>query len=149
MTEFHPSQTSSRAAELLCCRLIAASGDHHWCSWSSPYSLSIWHAVGVAFSNQYQRCRAQPLGEPKGNVPKSRVKFCLPYYNSHISGLKFCSGPLAGASLPQTMLVPNKHPKAGGGRLPCQIPNSCSLVPSISAAMPVAVAEQLLSVAEP
>lgn len=98
------------------------------------------HHVGVSFSNQDYTCRAQSLDGPEGNIPKSREKFCLPYYSSHISGLIFCSRPLAGAksSLPWTMLVSNKHSRAGGGTFPCQIPNSCSLVPSIPSAMPVA-----------
>lgn len=71
---------------------------------------------------------------------KSREKFCLPYYSSHISGLKFCSSPLAGAkpSLPWTTMVSNKHSRAGGGTFPCQIPNSCSFAPSIRSALPVA-----------
>lgn len=84
------------------------------------------HHVGVPFSNQYYKCRAQSLGGPEGNVPKSTEKFCLPCYSAHSSGLKFCSSPLAGAEppLPWTTLVSNKHFRAGGGTSSCQIPNS-------------------------
>lgn len=66
---------------------------------------------------------------------------------AHISGLKFCSSPLAGAkpSLPWPTLPSNKHSRAGGGSFPCQMPNCCSLVPSVPSAMPEAEWE-LLSV---
>lgn len=96
------------------------------------------HHVGVPFSNQYYKCRAQSLGGPEGNVSRSTEKFCLPYYSSHSSGLKFCSRPLAGAepSLPWTTMASNKHFRAGRGTFPCQIPNSCSLVPSTPSAVP-------------